>query len=633
MQLAITSAKLVGNPGPTGWVQVHDFIPEDEEKIRLRGHLYGVIFVRLNALDTNSISLGREILTRLHEEYFGRLEISAFESLKSAIGKVTGEFSKTLGVQTVEIAAAAYVGEVLYTAVEGQTQAVLFRNNILANILVGKDEKVASASGYPMEKDIFLLGTKSFFDIFNEQAIKSSLSGEDITKVGEAFASSIHSANNSNEIGAVVISFKSKDVVNLPQVNQETPEVEKEKPVLNKFSFLKTKIFGITSKLLTNLPARRIYVKKEEESSQETRSKKTTFSVGAVLLFLLVVSIIFGIKQNRTRTEKLRYQARLEEAEHSLEESVQLFSLNPDRARELFTQSSSLVLEMTEEGIKDTRLTELENKLKENKGKILAEYTPQAQPYSDLSLLSSGFSASKMSASTTKVLFLDTDKKRAASLDIETKKAKVEAGPDQLEGASAIVSYGDDVYSLASDGIYEIDQKSTKVIEKEWEDGSLIYAYAGNIYVLNKQKSEIYRYAGIASGFSSQSSWLAPGIEINLSDVVNWTIDGSIWVAFPGGRITKITQGVPKNIDLAGVSPTLASIKAIYSNEELNGVYVLDNTGSRILVLDKEGKYIASYKSEKLAAAEGLAVSESKKMAIFLVEGSKLYSLELEHLK
>jgi hypothetical protein len=391
---------------------------------------------------------------------------------------------------------------------------------------------------------------------------------------------------------------------------------------------LKTIAGGIMQKL----PAKSIYVKKGEETSEEVKSKKTTFSVGAILLVLLLVSIIFGVHQNRIKKIKLSYQAKLTQAEHSLDESIQLFSINPERSRELFLESSNLTKEMLGQGIKDTKLSELEKKLAENKGKILSEYSPGPQAYSDLSLLSSGFTAQLMNTSTEKALFLDTGKKILVSVDLETKKAKVEAGPEQLEGAKEAAFYSDSFYVLTEDGIYKVGKERTKVIDKGWEGESLIYAYAGNIYVLDKGRSEIYRYAGLASGFSEQKSWLAPGISLDLTNTSGWAIDGSIWVGSANGSIFKITQGVPKNINPAGVNPPLENIKAIYSNEEIEGVYVLDSINSRVIVLDKEGVYKASYFSDKLSEAKGLAVSESKKLIIFLAEENKLYSLELEHL-
>ncbi|TFH03371.1 MAG: hypothetical protein E4G77_00540, partial [Nitrosopumilus sp.] len=42
-ELDISLAKLIGSPGETSWAQVHEFAPDDVEKLKLRGRLVAVI--------------------------------------------------------------------------------------------------------------------------------------------------------------------------------------------------------------------------------------------------------------------------------------------------------------------------------------------------------------------------------------------------------------------------------------------------------------------------------------------------------------------------------------------------------------------------------------------------------------
>jgi hypothetical protein len=81
----------------------------------------------------------------------------------------------------------------------------------------------------------------------------------------------------------------------------------------------------------------------------------------------------------------------------------------------------------------------------------------------------------------------------------------------------------------------------------------------------------------------------------------------------------------------AGVFPALVSANAIYTNEEAGFVYILDKTGKRIVVLDKDGNYKAQYFSDRLSEANDLVVSEAQKK-IILLAGSKLYFIEIKHL-
>ncbi len=154
--------------------------------------------------------------------------------------------------------------------------------------------------------------------------------------------------------------------------------------------------------------------------------------------------------------------------------------------------------------------------------------------------------------------------------------------------------------------------------------------YAGNLYVLDKGSSEIFRYSGSGVDFGSKKSWLAPGIEIDLSKIISMTIDGMIWILSGSGNTEKYSYGNPQPLETISVSPPMINPTFIYTNENAKGVYLLDRENSRIVVLGKEGKYIAQYTNEKLNNSSGLAVSEEKGLIIFLSE-NKLYSIKIRH--
>ena len=113
--LDVTSAKLTAAPGQSGWVQVHEFTPAEPEKLEARGHLWAVVATKkVEEASIDTISAGREIISRLHEEYFGDLTAKPFNALRSATDKVLTEFKESWG--GVEISACALVGLGLMTS-------------------------------------------------------------------------------------------------------------------------------------------------------------------------------------------------------------------------------------------------------------------------------------------------------------------------------------------------------------------------------------------------------------------------------------------------------------------------------------------------------------------------------------
>ena len=174
-----------------------------------------------------------------------------------------------------------------------------------------------------------------------------------------------------------------------------------------------------------------------------------------------------------------------------------------------------------------------------------------------------------------------------------------------------------------------MEEKPKRVIEKDWGDG-LIYAYAGNIYLLDKENNKIYRYAGNGTSFSAKKDWLAPGIKLDLSDAQNWATDGRIWISYQDGTFSKLSQGSPQNFSPKGVEPPLSSPNFIYTNEDLENVYVLEKEKGRIIVLDENGEYKQQYVSEKIKDASFITASEKENIIIFSSSEGRLYSIKLE---
>ncbi|HNP89391.1 MAG TPA: hypothetical protein PKI75_02045, partial [Candidatus Woesebacteria bacterium] len=91
-KIKLEIAKIVGTPGSSSWAQIHTFTPEEKEKLNLRGELLAVIGLRSVEAGMETVALGREILSRLHEEYFGNLEGGALPRLKSSLEKIHEEW-------------------------------------------------------------------------------------------------------------------------------------------------------------------------------------------------------------------------------------------------------------------------------------------------------------------------------------------------------------------------------------------------------------------------------------------------------------------------------------------------------------------------------------------------------------
>ena len=634
MQLRAYSSKLTATPGKSSWAQVHEFKPEEKDKLKLRGHLFAVVSMK-GPPKLDSISLGRELIARLHEEYFGNLEGGALGALKSAVSKVISEEGASLG--EVQIAAVALLSDVVYSAAGGGAQVAIFRDGILANILESEKQNlpagkagVVSASGHLKEADILILGTSAFSNTFPAGVLKAALDGKDVGKAAEALAVTVHSDKGNASLGAVFIKFEKKKLTAASDFVK--PSARKPGLFTQTYKRILAVLEDSLSKRISKLPEKKIYIKGVDVEEKSGQRKRLAASIGIILLTLLVISILFGMRQKDKTEEIARYEPTLTQAQHELEEAVSLYSLDEKRARELISLSKNKVDQMITEGVEDPRLSKLKESLDQNYGKILGEYTQEAELFLDLSLLSDGFSGEALATSEDRLFVLDRDGEKIIRIELDTKKSEVTVGPNQIDSPKSFAAYSDRTYVVEDDGVFEVGEEKIEVIEDDFPGEILAGAYAANVYVLDKEGSIIWRYTAGESGFSSGRNWFAEGVEPDLSRIISWTIDGTIWLLDERGEIFKYSLGNRQNFSVSGVLPELISPKSIYTNEELESLYILDPDEVRVVVLTKTGEFKAQYKSEKIKEAIDLAVSE-KEGKIILLTGDKLYSLEIKHLE
>jgi len=363
-----------------------------------------------------------------------------------------------------------------------------------------------------------------------------------------------------------------------------------------------------------------------------SQSRKLTFSVGIILLVILAVSIGFGIRQKKVSDLKKQYQGLLSEATNGVDKAISLASVNPDESRQLFLDSEAKLTQIQALNVKDPQIEELQKKIEDSRAAVLGEYTLAPELYLDLGLLSSGFNGNAISSSGGNIYVLDKAGARAVSIAISTKKSKVVAGPSVIENPIDLASYEDNVYILFSDGIYLIGNNKTKVIDKSWSGDALIYSFAGNMYVLDKSANQIYRYAGQSGNtFGTQQSWLSASTKANFADALGWGLNGAVYVLYPNSKILKYSLGSPQSFSISGVSPEIGRIDAINADPDNQYIYLLDKSGKRVVVVDKNGKYKAQYIDDQISNVNSLVASEADKK-IILLTGEKLLSIEMKHL-
>jgi len=603
--------KIVSAPVWGNWSQVHVFTPEDEEKLQKRGQVFAVFSLKSLNLGSaeETASVGKELISRFHEEYYGSLEGSPFDQLKKAQEKVLKEI---LPEAKIEIVSGVVAGNVLYFGITGLGKIILCRDGKTGFILQGeREDLVKMASGFLQPGDVFILGTKNFFEITPQSTLKAVLQSCSAYKAGEVLTPLV--LGKEDGLASALILGAKKQEEHLQESQVLIPQQDKKREA-------KKKIFAFLSK-----------TKKAITQPPPEKPKKSYFTVALILLLILGVSMIFGSKERKKQEQERRIEVVLEQVKTKKEEGEALLGLNPAKAREILKEAEEILAQINEEKIVSPRLEEVKNELKNSLDSVLKEYTAEAKLFFDLELIKKEARGSDMSLAGERLVILDNQNLAAYSLGIKDKKAAILAGGEQLKGCLKIAAFGDKIYILVPRGILEgklkvPNEKLKMVVEKDedWEEVKDLAVFAGNLYLLDKR--EIWFYPAIVEGFGRKRAWLKNSADFSQAEEM--VINGAIWVLKKEG-LEKYLRGSREVFGVEGLDRSFLEYSGLYTSPNEEKLYILDRGNSRVVVLEKNGQYHSQYKNSQIGSAQSLVVSE-KEGRIFLLQASKIYEITLK---
>jgi len=604
--------KIVSAPTGGNWSQVHVFTPEDEEKLQKRGQIFAVFSLKSITLSSEEeiASVGKELISRFHEEYYGILEDTAFSRLKKTQEQVLKEI---LPEAKIEIISAALVENVLYLGVAGLGKIILFRGGKTGFILQGEEENlVKMASGFLQAGDVFILGTKDFFEIIPFSTLETALESGSVQRVGEILTPLVLGKEDGLASALILEVKEQEEYRQESQVLIEEPEKKEE---------IKKMIIGFLSK-----------IKRAITQPPPEKPKKSYFTVALILLLILGVSMVFGSKERKKQEQERKIEAVLEQVKTKKEEGEALLSLNPAKAREILKEAEAILTQTEGEKITSPKLEEAKKELKNSLDSVLKEHEVEAKLFFDLELIKKEAKGNDMVLVGDQLVVLDSQSLVVYSLGIKDKNAAILAGGEQLKDCLGITAFGSKIYILTTKGVLEgklktQNEKLKMVLEKDkdWEEVKDLAVFAGNLYLLDRK--EIWVYPTTAEGLGGKRVWLKTSADF--SQAIEMVINGAIWVLRKDGGLAKYLRGNKEAFGVEGLDKPFLESLGLYTSPEEEKLYILDQGNSRIVVLEKNGQYHSQYKNPQIASVQSFVVSE-KEGKIFLLQAGKIYEIALK---
>jgi cytochrome oxidase Cu insertion factor (SCO1/SenC/PrrC family) len=314
------------------------------------------------------------------------------------------------------------------------------------------------------------------------------------------------------------------------------------------------------------------------------------------LILVIGISSLLALNSKNSSSNKEAFAEIFNSAKEKYDEGLNLKDLNSSLAQESFKEAKT-ILEKDKDTFKNG--SDEDDQIESLLGKVNTELKGEGNE--------TGVSATEVDKSESKLLSYEID------------------NPD----VAYATQNEDFIYLLDAKGATSIDKgNETKktLFKKSWETDGGIGVFGSNLYILDKA-------AGISKFVPSEDTYAESDYlkesDQDLSKAVAMGIDGSIYVLFNDGTINKYTKGNKDDFTISGIDKEMSSPTKIVTNEDFDNLYIIDNGNSRIVVLDKEGKFIKSYAASIIKKATDIDVDETNKK-ILILSGGKIYKIDIK---
>jgi hypothetical protein len=621
---AFRTAKIVGTATTNGWSQIHTFTPEEIEKKEKRGTLLAVIMFSKKESEVEALNFGREIISRLHEEYYGDESGPILPHLTAVLKKINEEF----GIEEkLEVVSGVITNDVLYLAILGGGKILMKRGESLEVILASQVGQIESASGYLQDGDWLVFGTSDFYAALPEGVLRASLENETVETAAENIIPMVCNKGDDSLVAGLLLKITGEVETETAVVEEETlmmaPEPLPEKKTRFNFSPILRKISAL-------FPQK---VEIQADYREESRRRKVVFTVAIGLIILLSISIFFGKEKRQTQEKSTRFAVLEQEITKDIEESKSILALNPLEAKDLLFKAQEKFKELESLGIEKEKTASLNQLITETLPLVIKEHQiDNPDTFFDLALLRQEGQGEALAIVGSQMVVMDTNESLVFSVNLDKKSGEILAGNDIIPSAKLVTNYTDLVFVLNENGITRINLKSKKseiIVKSDVLPDKVLAmkAFGGNLYLINKDN--IWRITGGETGYSSPKTWLSAGSTKDFSNISSMAIDGAIWVIDESGKIQKFVQGNDAGFGITGLDKNLAKETLVFTDSDAQNLYLLDKGNQRIVVLGKNGLYQSQYLWSGFSDISDFVVSE-KLGKIFLLQGSKILSVNIQ---
>ncbi|TRZ51305.1 hypothetical protein D4R99_04560 [bacterium] len=535
---------------------------------------------------------GRELITFVKE----KISTIVIENLNQFDIFISGLIKEKNMPSGFSLSAGYLKKNIFYLKTVNQGQVYIRRNNQLA-LLIKNDE---SASGYVEENDVFVLTFSKFIGLLGgEHSLNKKFDHRPISEIIDEITPDLQAKD---DLGTAALFLQLKTI----------PEVIKEKTADSFFEH----------------PVKKISPLNLKEYHQKFGQQKTlTFMAVFILGVILFWSVGLGYQRRSHADNQKKISLVRDLISQKLDQADQVAFLSMPIALNLISDSKVEVAKLKSEvGNNNVDVKNFEQMISDKENKILKKEEKQYMEVFDLTVDDKNAKGDRIYLYNDSLLIQDKDRGMLYSLSLEkTSLDKVQFNAVKRSGI--IASFEDKQYFyVEGEGVYQVASgKAAKVIDNDRDWGKIVDmgVFNGNIYLLDQGKNEIWKYIGGADVFGNKSSYFAPGLTIDLSQINSLTIDGSLYLA-GNSVMLKYTSGLQDEFK-TNLPDSNTNMTKIFTNKDLTKVYSWNKSRGTVYVMSKNGDYVEQINAKILATGTDFVVYKD---VIYVLQGSKIYKIE-----
>ena len=374
------------------------------------------------------------------------------------------------------------------------------------------------------------------------------------------------------------------------------------------------------------------------------KAKQRTLFVILGLAVILIIGLIILAHARSASEDDRKYQAQVTNIENILDQAGgAMIYKDENQARTLYANALTLLNQLPKN--KPDRIA-TEQKIAANIATAMNELqhvvtVPNPILDADLSLNTNTPTGNTLTLIGSTVFATGSDQ-NIYKLD-QTKKLFTLLNPTAITTGTIISTSSTDSAIEVLDStnhLYAVDAKNGSVspISVPLDQGrwKSFIVYANRLYFLQTTPDgtdqQVYRFDKSGTGFGAGTPWIVSKTD-SLQNASALTLDGSLYVLKSSGQVLRFQNGSEVGWQLAVVDPPIVNATKLWTSQSSKFLYVLEPAGKRVIVFKKDtGGFVTQYKSEVFDHLTDFTVDE-KGQTIYLLNGSKLYSISASHLK